>query len=205
MPNGLFVPFVIDGGNRSFDQSTRQTIQYASNLNSFELNYRVRGRLGHDQLVMDPNGDWHRAANAGFEREYLAGLRFLQLGERFDWSAEDIAAVGNDGSYLIRTDNNLFGFQFGVGLTYQTPRWSVGTRCKGGVFLNDAVGHSQLNFTADDTDDAELHLTENQLSFVGEFGILGRYHVLPNVSLRAGYDAAARYLRGTCAKPGHLH
>ena len=44
---------------------------------------------------------------------------------------------------------------------------------------------SQLNFTADDTNDSDLRLRENQLSFVGEFKLLGRYHVLPNVSLRA--------------------
>jgi Putative beta barrel porin-7 (BBP7) len=187
-PNGLFVPFIIDGGNPSFDQSTRQSIQYSSNLNSFELNYRVRGRLGHDQLVMDPNGNWHRAANTGFERDYLAGLRFLQLGERFDWNAQDIVAAGDDGSYLIRTTNDLFGLQFGLGVTYQTPRWSIGTKCKGGVYVNDAVGESHLNFTANDTNDANLRLRENQFSFAGDFGILGRYHVMPNVSLRAGYD-----------------
>ena len=187
-PNGLFVPFFIDGGNRSFDRSTRQTVQYQSNLNSFELNYRVRSRLGRDQLVMDPNGGWHRAANAGFERDYLAGMRFLQLGEKLDWRAEDIAVIGDDGSYLIRTNNDLFGFQTGAGATYQAPRWSFGVRCKGGVFLNDAVGSTQLNFTVDDTADANLRLQENQLSFVGEFGLSGRFHVLPNVSLRTGYD-----------------
>ncbi len=186
--NGLFVPFIIDGGNRSFNASTRQTINYASNLDSFEFNYRVRQRLGHDQLIMDPNGGWHRAANSGFERDYLAGLRFLQLGEKFNWRAEDIINMGDDGSYLIRTNNNLFGFQMGVGLTYQASRWSIGARAKGGVFLNDALGRSNLNFTADDTDDADLRLRANELSFVGEFGLQGRFHVLPNVSLRAGYD-----------------
>ena len=45
-----------------------------------------------------------------------------------------------------------------------------------------------MNFTADDTGDADLRLRENQLSFVGEFEVIGRYHILPNVSLRAGYE-----------------
>lgn len=187
-PNGLFVPWFIDGGNRSFDRSTRQTVEYESNLDSFELNYRVRGRLGHDQLVMDANGNWHRAANHGWERDYLAGLRFLELSEKLDWRAEDIINAGDDGRYLIHADNDLFGFQMGTNLTYQTARWSFGTRVKGGVFLNDALGRSQLNFTADDTGDADLRLRENQLSFVGEFGLQGKFHVLPNVSVRAGYD-----------------
>jgi hypothetical protein len=185
---GLFVPFVVDGGNLSFDGSNRQTIDYSSNYKSFETNYRVRQRLDHDQLIMDPNGGWHRAANAGFEREYLAGLRFLQLEDRLDWRAEDIAALGDDGSYLIRTRNNLFGSQVGVGLTYQASRWSLGTTSKGGVFLNDALGLTTLDFTADDDNDSNLRLRENQLSFVGEFKMQGRYHVTPNVSLRAAYE-----------------
>src|SRR5262249_3028608 len=62
-PFGLFVPFRIDGGNISFDGSSRQTVDYSSNLKSFEANYRVKQRLGHDQLIMDPNGSWHRAAH----------------------------------------------------------------------------------------------------------------------------------------------
>jgi hypothetical protein len=186
--HGLFVPFQIAGNNRTFDRSSRQEIDYTSNVDSFEMNYHVRARLGHDQLIMDPNGCWHRAANAGFEREYLIGLRILQLQEKLDWRAQDIVNVGADGSYLIHTDNDLFGFQLGTGMTYQAPRWSLGATAKGGVFLNDALGRSQLNFTADDTDDADLRLRENQLSFVGEFRLLGRYHVLPNVSVRAGYE-----------------
>ncbi|HEX5472080.1 MAG TPA: BBP7 family outer membrane beta-barrel protein, partial [Lacipirellulaceae bacterium] len=187
-PNGLFVPWFIDGGNRSFDQSTSQRIVYDSNLDSFEMNYHVRERLGHDQLIMDPNGDWHRAANAGFEKEYLVGLRLLQLTEKLNWQAQDIVNVGDDGSYIIHTDNDMFGFQLGTGMTYQAPRWSLGATAKGGVFLNDALGRDQLNFTADDTDDADLRLRQNELSFVGEFKLTGRYHILPNVSLRAGYE-----------------
>jgi len=193
-PNGLFVPYFIAGHNRTFNGttagtgSTRQTMDYASDLSSFELNYRVRGRLGHDQLVMDPNGSWHRAADAGFEREYLVGLRFLKVDESLDWRAQDIAVAGADGSYLVDTENNLFGFQMGTGTTYQAPRWSIGGTVKGGVFVNPALGLTRLDFTADDTGDANLRLREQQLSFVGEFKLQGRYHILPNVSVRAAYE-----------------
>jgi len=185
---GLFVPFRIDGGNISFDGSSRQTVDYSANYKSFEANYRVKQRLGHDQIIMDPNGQWHRAAHAEFEREYLAGLRFIQFSERFDWQAEDIGASGDDGRYLINTINDLFGFQLGGGLTYQASRWSIGTLLKGGVYLNDALGHTNLTFTDEDLDDSRLRLRENQLSFVGEFKLQGRFHVSPNVSLRSAYE-----------------
>jgi hypothetical protein len=200
---GLFVPFHIDGGafaqngtqigNRSFDRSTRQSIDYSSRYNSFEGNYRVRSRMSRDRLVMDANGQWHRAASNTWVREYLVGLRFMELHEILDWRAEDIqvgntAAVGNDGHYLIWTDNDLFGVQLGTGLTYEAPRWSLGVTCKGGVFVNDALGQSTLNFTVDDDDDFDRRLSEDELSFVGEAKVTGRFHITPNISLRAAYE-----------------
>lgn len=190
---GLFVPFFIDGGNPSFDESTRQSIDYKSDYSSFELNYKVRQRLGRDRLVMDPNGCWHRDANPGFEREYLAGLRYMEMGEQLDWRAEDIREgasndLGNDGRYYISTENNLFGMQLGTGLTYQAKRWSLGVNCKGGTYVNDASGFTQLNFTVDDDDDYSNFMREDELSFIGEARLLGRFHVTPNFSLRAGYE-----------------
>jgi hypothetical protein len=198
---GLFVPFHIDGssillggGNRSFDQSTRQSISYSSHYSSFEGNYRVRSRMQRDRLIMDANGHWHRAGSNTWVREYLVGLRMMELRDILDWRAEDIrngtsTEVGNDGSYYIRTDNDLFGVQLGTGITYEAPRWSLGVTCKGGIFINDALGRSTLNFTLDDEDDFDHRLREDELSFVGEAKVMGRFHVTPNISLRASYEA----------------
>lgn len=187
-PFGLFVPWRIDGGNTSFDNSSRQSIEYDSYFKSFETNYRVRQRLGHDRLVMDANGSWHRSASSGFEREYLVGLRYVQMGEKFDWRAEDIAVTGDDGRYLIRTTNDLFGFQLGTGITYQAPRWSIGAIPKGGVYINNANGTTNLNYTANDTNDSILDLNNDELSFIGEFKVQARFHITPNTSLRAAYE-----------------
>jgi len=204
---GLFVPFTEDGGNRSFDQSTRQTLDYSSHYKSFEGNYRVKSRLRRDQMVMDSNGNWHRAANASFVKEYLAGLRFLELRDRLDWRAEDIQngtsqELANDGSYVVLTDNDLFGPQLGAGLAYEAPRWSLGAHVKGGVFVNDAIGRTTLNFTLDDTDDADLRFVENELSFVGEFKLQSRFHITPNVSLRAAYEMM--YIESVALAPSQV-
>lgn len=185
---GLFVPFIIDGGNRSFSGSTSQQLDYSSHYSSFEGNYRVKQRMRRDQMVMDANGHWHRAANPGFVREALVGLRFMEMRDIMDWRAQDIVALGDDGAYLIRTDNDMFGFQLGAGLTFEHSRWSLGAHTKGGVFVNDAVGRTTLDFTSDDDDDADLRLAEHELSFIGEFKLLGRWHILPNFSLRAAYE-----------------
>ena len=46
----------------------------------------------------------------------------------------------------------------------------------------------QLNFTADDTNDFDRRNSTDELSWMGEAEVLGRYHVTPNCSLRAGLD-----------------
>jgi hypothetical protein len=185
---GLFVPFYIAANNRTFDQSTFQQIDYSSHYSSFEWNYRVKQRLRRDQMIMDSNGHWHRATNSGWNRDYLVGLRFMELRDIFDWRAEDIAALGRDGSYLIRTDNDMFGFQMGAGTTYETSRWSLGLHTKGGVFLNDQLGRTTLDFTLDDLNDADLRLANDGLSFIGEAKLLSRWHLTPDFSLRASYE-----------------
>jgi hypothetical protein len=216
-PFGLFVPFHIDGseivnnqvvGNPSFDRSSQQRVTYSSTYNSFEGNYRVRSRLSRDRLIMDANGHWHRSGSNTWVREYLVGLRFMEMRDILDWRAEDIregtsTATGNDGAYLIRTDNDLFGFQMGTGLTYEAPRWSLGINCKGGVFVNDALGRSTMDFTINDEDDFDLRLAEDELSFIGEAKLLGRFHLTPSFSVRASYELM--YLESVALAPSQAN
>ncbi len=187
-PNNLFSPSTLTGNNPSFDSSSQQRVVYTSQFNSFELNYRLKSRLGRDQIVMDPNGGWRREAANGFSRSYLAGIRYLVMRERLNWTAEDIVTNGDNGQYLITTDNNLIGFQVGAGVGYETGRWSTELTAKTGFYVNDASARSQLNFTASDTNDFDRFNREGQLTWMGESHILGRYHVTQNCSLRAGLD-----------------
>jgi hypothetical protein len=78
----------------------------------------------------------------------------------------------------------------GTGFAYETSRWSLGLNTKGGVFLNDATGRSVLDFTdeGDDENDFDLRLKEDELSFIGEARLIGRWHLSPNFSLRAAYE-----------------
>jgi hypothetical protein len=189
-PFGLFVPFTIAGGNRTFDSSSRQSVTYSSHYSSFEFNYRVKQRMGRDQMVMEPNGSWHRTANSGISRNFLVGLRMLEMRDIFDWRAEDIEVAGDDGSYVIRTDNDLFGFQTGAGFDYETARWSLGLNGKGGVYINDVLCRSTLEFTDDDPVDSDFdrRMSTDSLSFIGEAQVLGKWHLTSNFSLRAGCE-----------------
>ena len=185
---GLYVAWPRSGGNRSFDQSTWQKVTYSSTYNSFEFNYRVKARMGRDQLIMDPDGGWRRSANKGLSRDYLIGMRILEMRDILNWQAEDIVNAGDDGSYVIRTDNDLFGFQFGAGFDYETSRWSLGLHGKCGAYLNDVLCRSTLQFTADDDSDSDLRMSTDELSWIGQAQAVGKWHLTPNFSLRAGLE-----------------
>src|SRR5262249_43811785 len=152
----------IDGNNRSFDNnstttpnsgSSQQEVKYTSHFSNFELNYNVKQRLGRDQMVMDPNGGWRREASNGWTKEFLFGLRFMNLSDYFDGTAKNIAAntavtpniPQGDGDYLIRTQNNVIGPQIGAGIGYETGRWTMGVENKLGLLLNDASANSRLD------------------------------------------------------------
>ncbi len=187
-PNGLFVTFNLDGGNQLFDQSSFQRIIYTSRLNSYEWNYRVKRRLGRDQMVMDPNGNWRREASNGFNRSFLAGMRYVQLDESLNWTAEDIAVSGADGKYQIDTTNDLFGLQMGGGMEYESGRWSAGISGKFGLYWNNTDAHQFLDLTASDTDDFDRNVSQAEISWIGEAEVLARYHITPNFSFRAGLE-----------------
>src|SRR5690606_8964514 len=60
---GLQVSNFIDRVNVSFDGARSMDYAYSSEMNSGELNYTVRTRMSRDQLQLQPNGTWVRAAN----------------------------------------------------------------------------------------------------------------------------------------------
>ena len=191
VPNQLVVPFAIDATNLSFDGSNQQRVSYTSRFNNFEVNYRVKRRMRKDQMVLDPNGGWYRRANPTITREFLVGLRFFDLTERLNWTAQFVDGngnVANTGEYLIRTDNNLFGFQLGGGEAYETARWSIGLLGKAGVFLNDAKGRTRFSRTDFAANAFTTRMAEDQISAILESRVIAKWHLRPNFSLRASYE-----------------
>ena len=197
----LQVPNVIDGGQLSFDGATNMDFRYDGRINSFELNYLVKDRMGNDRLELEPSGHWVRRAGSGFTRHFLAGVRFVDITDDFVWTATGIDPDGDpntpdnvdddNGSLLTNTDNDMLGTQVGFGATYETARWSAGIECKGGMFLNiidldntfaltqNLDGNNILESSSRDTD---------ELSFIGEAAMVGKWHLRPNFSLRASLE-----------------
>jgi len=179
-----------------FDGADEMDFSYTSRFNSFELNYRLKNRMRKDQMVLNPDGKWHRRASPTLTRDFLIGLRYFDLAERFRWDADFGTGVpapdppyAGIGEYLITTDNRLFGFQMGTGHALETGRWSLSALAKGGVFVNSTTGFQRMTYTPARTDFGFAYpQSENEMSFLGEFSLRGRWHLRPNLSLRAAYE-----------------
>ncbi|MGI9328149.1 MAG: BBP7 family outer membrane beta-barrel protein [Pseudomonadales bacterium] len=197
----LTIPVVADGGNLSFDGATSSNFRYDSRFNNFELNYLLKERMGRDHMEMEPSGHWVRRAGPSISRSFLVGVRFFDLNEDFDWEASGIDPDGNPqtddvqdddiGSARVHTDNDMFGTQVGFTWTYETARWSGGVRAKGGMLVNliDAryIFQRTQNLTGDDLMN-DTALQADELGFIGEAALQGKWHLRPNLSLRAGLE-----------------
>lgn len=86
-----------------------------ANFNSMEVNYKIHRRLGRDQMVMVPNGDWTRHAERGWLPSLFFGTRLANFTESFSFSGrafdQPLSTFGGD--YLIQTQNWLWGFNMG--------------------------------------------------------------------------------------------
>ncbi|MCA9237842.1 MAG: BBP7 family outer membrane beta-barrel protein [Planctomycetales bacterium] len=183
--------------NISFDGARSMFYDYQSELDSFEWNYTVKGRMDRDQMVLRPDGEWIRRAKSTRTHSFLAGLRYINTSDSLVWTAAGIpdSAAANptrgSGSYLVDSDNDLIGTQFGVGLAWERDRWSIDIATKGGGYWNIMGLDSQFEVLDENgatRNSGEAHATRNNLSFVGEVTLTGKWHLRPNLSLRAGME-----------------
>jgi hypothetical protein len=192
---GLDVSDFIDRVNRSFDGARTMNFQYDSELNTAELNYKVKARMHRDQMVMQPSGEWVRKATPTRTYSYLAGIRYLNHREELDIGATDIqvqaatTAPREDGFYDIHTENNMLGTQLGGSWEYETARWSLGIFAKGGPMWNRIDLNSRFQVGEENIINSGVtNSEEDDLSFAGEVLLLTKWHLRPNVSIRAGLE-----------------
>jgi hypothetical protein len=70
-----------------FNAVQQQNFSYSSSFDSYELNYVVSQRLGRDQLELSPEGEWVRNLSPKHISTYFAGVRYIHVGEGFDWTS----------------------------------------------------------------------------------------------------------------------
>jgi hypothetical protein len=155
-------------------------------FNSLEWNYKLARRLGRDQLVMGPNGNWSRHAERGFLPALIVGTRVANCNEAFA-----LLASGNSraGDYAIDAQNWLWGLNVGGELISQNEFFYWGLRGRVTPSMNFAsqqqsVLGSQPGGTVNRTDAANILAA----GVVSDLSILAGWQVTPNFSLKMGYE-----------------
>ena len=185
-----------------FNGATRAYSTYRSDLNSLELNYKLRRRLGRDQLVMSPGGDWTRHAERGFLPGLIVGARLARVAEDF-WmqttrenTTPPTPPSTFGGFYSVGTDNWLLGLNLGAELISQNEFFYWGLRGRVAPAINFASTDQAANgvnntaFPTDATGSIAFSDSASQAaaSFIGDLTLMLGWNVTPNFSLQAGWD-----------------
>ncbi|MCU0959247.1 MAG: BBP7 family outer membrane beta-barrel protein [Pirellulaceae bacterium] len=157
-------------GFQDTDRAQVHRIEYSTELNSFDLNYRQRW-VGPNVRVQ---GSW------------LAGVRYIDIREDFQYLT---FAPANPGSmnYLVGTSNALTGGQVGGDLWICiTPGVHIGAEAKLGLFGNHAVQNTVINASSF-LEPLRERAVSNSTSFAGDFNVSLLWRMSQNWTLRTGY------------------
>jgi hypothetical protein len=123
-----------------------------------------------------------------------------------NWQAFGIDDADDDnldetGQYDIQTGNHLIGPQFGLGSSYESTRWSIGAQVKGGMFLNMMDLDSEFSVSGGVTS-GRNDLQGDNTSWIGEAQLFGKYHILPNLSIRTAMEIM--HVAGVALAPNQI-
>ena len=191
----LYTPLAF--GAPGFNGATRYTTTFNSDFNSMEWNYKLRRRLGRDQLVMSPGGGWTKHAERGFLPALILGTRVAAISEQFtlDASRAGVAPADFSGNYRITANNWLLGLNIGGELISQNEFFYWGLRGRAapalafdstaqtstGVNTNPAVGPVG-------TTNGSSAASRTGPGFIGDLTLMAGWNITPNFSFQAGYD-----------------
>ncbi|MFM7107213.1 MAG: BBP7 family outer membrane beta-barrel protein [Planctomycetaceae bacterium] len=204
LPGGVIItPLNLDAAG--FNYAGRYETTVRSDFNSWELNYRLRRRLGRDQLVMGPGGDWIRHAERGFLPGLIVGTRLARMTEGFTLKSSrpdngstsvlpPVPPSQFGGFYQINTQNWLLGLNLGAELVSQNEFFYWGLRGRAApaiTFANMSQAATGVNTTTiGPSGTTSLASASSQVGagFLGDMTIMAGWQVTPNFSFQAGYD-----------------
>ena len=172
-----------------FVAARSQRLDYESDLDSLELNYRY-------------------ALTSPSDRSYttlVAGFRYMSIDEEFMFTSNDGASRlgGRLGTYEIDTSNDLVGLQIGVDSGVQvTPNLGLDVRVRGGLMLN--FNDQSSTFVNDNGIPTVLTGSESDTSVAPLVELEGSasWDIGDNFTLKAGYQLLA--LSGIALAPSQF-
>lgn len=175
--------FLIDSGDAVSTLGTPVSIVGFQGI----LNSAVFGVTNHDAIAD------YSALLRNFELNINQQVRDCwtwSLGFRYVNLEDELGVCqGTFFTHRARTQNNLFGGQVGAeSWLLSCGRLTLDATAKAGLYFDEATSDYSFRFPAIPLADTDLSAGRNQLSFVGEIGLVGTYRLTNRISLRGGYQ-----------------
>jgi hypothetical protein len=181
-----------------FNGATTYNTKFNSDFNSWEWNYKLRRRLGRDQLVMSPGGKWTRHAERGWLPALIVGTRLATVNEDFqlESSRRNVPSSQFSGQYTVNTQSWLLGMNIGGELISQNEfyYWGIRGRAAPALSFNN-MSQSAFGVNTTGTPQSSQGTINNLDSgsrtgagFIGDLTLLAGWQITPNFALQAGYD-----------------
>jgi hypothetical protein len=177
-----------------FSNASQFDTNYRSDLQSLELNYRIRNRPGRDQMLMGPDGFWSSHVTTGRTQSLFVGLRGISEEEQFLMTAINPTITGFNGNYQLNTKNHLLGVQVGGDCYDVHEGWYWGLKGDVGIYCNfvdgfaNVVGSDPSATTTGTSSNVQNNATGQTAAFFGELGFLVGYNINDHLLIHAGWD-----------------
>jgi hypothetical protein len=192
--NSLFTPLAF--GAPGFNAAGQYATTLNSDFNSWEWNYKLRRRLGRDQLVMSPGGNWTRHAERGWLPSLIVGTRLATVNEDFSLTSTRPGTSTDEfgGRYVINASNWLLGLNLGGELVSQNEFYYWGLRGRAAPALSfantsqSAVGINTTTTGPEGVTNFSDEASRTGAGFIGDLTLFAGWQLSPNFSLQVGYD-----------------
>jgi hypothetical protein len=192
--NSLFTPLAF--GAPGFNAASQYATTINSDFNSWEWNYKLRRRLGRDQLVMSPGGKWTRHAERGWLPALIVGTRLATVNEDFSLTSTRPGTSTDEfgGRYVINAANWLLGLNLGGELISQNEFYYWGLRGRAAPALSfantsqSAVGINTTAIGPREFTNFSDEASRTGAGFIGDLTLFAGWQLNPNFSLQVGYD-----------------
>jgi len=179
-------------------------VNYSSQINSFALNLFSFGGSSNaaacDACACDAYGFGQSKSQS---IAWFSGFRYLSVNQRLNIVAQrTVANAVEEGSYNVRTQNNLFGGQFGGRLRRTSGRLGWDATGFAGVFGNSAQQTQSVTDFPNFALRPDVTDSQGAVAFVGGGNLSGLYSVTKALNLRAGYNAI--WIEGLALAPDQL-
>jgi Putative beta barrel porin-7 (BBP7) len=182
----------------SFNNAVHQRLITDQNINSLELNFL--GNCGCGLWGCSPctcSGPCGPRLGTG----WMMGVRYFQFNDDFRFYSDNLDNTfdgsANEIQYRVSTRNNMVGFQLGGGLNYRLWNcFSLYGTAKAGIYGNHAIVSQAVYGSAGDaTINSGLFAgtayrfqsSQNNLAFLGQLDMGGRYQMNKCWSINGGY------------------